>query len=108
MTCKLMGATRPAGAGVLLGRRRVHRVEGLRAAKKGQPRYPYSTMKELLAHAAQNRLSIAQVAMAERGGGLRQVEAEINAFIDKITTAMTNIVKTGLSMPVSVLPGRSS
>jgi L-serine dehydratase len=34
-----------------------------------------------------------------------RTEAEINAFIDKVTTAMVNIVKTGLSMPVSVLPG---
>jgi L-serine dehydratase len=32
-------------------------------------------------------------------------EAEINAFIDKVTTAMVNIVKTGLSMPESTLPG---
>ena len=34
-----------------------------------------------------------------------KTEAEINAFIDKVTTAMVNIVKTGLSMPPSVLPG---
>jgi len=32
-------------------------------------------------------------------------EAEVNAFIDKITTAMINIVKSGLSMPSAVLPG---
>jgi L-serine dehydratase len=32
-------------------------------------------------------------------------EADINAFIDKVTTAMVNIVKTGLAMPESVLPG---
>ena len=32
-------------------------------------------------------------------------EAEINAFIDKITTAMVNIVKAGLKAPESTLPG---
>ena len=32
-------------------------------------------------------------------------EAEINAFIDKISTAMVNIVKAGLSAPEATLPG---
>ena len=32
-------------------------------------------------------------------------EAEINAFIDKITTAMVNIVKAGLAAPPATLPG---
>jgi L-serine dehydratase len=32
-------------------------------------------------------------------------EAEVNAFIDKITTAMVNIVKSGLAAPPGVLPG---
>ena len=53
-------------------------------------------MKELLAHAEQNKLSIAQVAMANEVAVSGKSEAEINAFIDKITTAMVNIVKTGL------------
>src|SRR5262249_59634806 len=34
-----------------------------------------------------------------------KTEAEVNAFIDKVTTAMVNIVKTGLKMPTSTLPG---
>src|SRR4029078_8392886 len=73
--------------------------------KKGQPRYPYATMKELLAHAEQNKLSVAQGAMANERGVSGKSEADINAFIDKVTTAMVNIVKTGLAMPESVLPG---
>jgi L-serine dehydratase len=32
-------------------------------------------------------------------------EAEINAFLDKISTAMVNIVKSGLNAPVATLPG---
>jgi len=106
MTCRLMG-----GEAVLL-EQEYYSVgggfiewKGYEPPKKGQPKYPYSTMKELLAHAHQNKLSIAQVAMANEVAVSGKSEAEINAFIDKVTTAMTNIVKTGLSMPVSVLPG---
>ena len=106
MTCKLMG-----GDAVLL-EQEYYSVgggfiewKGYEPPKKGQPKYPYATMKELLAHAAQNKLSIAQVAMANEVAVSGKSEAEINAFIDKITTAMVSIVKTGLSMPTSVLPG---
>ena len=97
MTCKLMG-----GDAVLL-EQEYYSVgggfiewKGYEPPKKGQPKYPYSTMKELLAHAAQNKLSIAQVAMANEVAVSGKSEAEINAFIDKVTTAMVNIVKTGL------------
>jgi L-serine dehydratase len=106
MTCKLM-----AGDTVLL-EQEYYSVgggfiewKGYTPPKKGQPKYPYSTMKEVLAHAQQNNLSIAQVAMANEVAVSGKSEAEINAFIDKITTAMVNIVKSGLSMPVGVLPG---
>ncbi|HEY5755983.1 MAG TPA: L-serine ammonia-lyase [Steroidobacter sp.] len=106
MTCKLM-----AGTSVL------HELEyysvgggfiewkGYQPPKKGQPKYPYATMKELQAHAETNKLSIAQVAMANEVAVSGKSEADINAFIDKITTAMVSIVKTGLKMPVSTLPG---
>jgi L-serine dehydratase len=106
MTCKLMG-----GDAVLL-EQEYYSVgggfiewKGYTPPKKNPPKYPYSTMKELLAHAAQDKLSIAQVAMANEVAVSGRTEAEINAIIDKVTTAMVNIVKTGLSMPVSVLPG---
>jgi L-serine dehydratase len=106
MTCKLM-----AGDSVL------HELEyysvgggfiewkGYQPPKKGQPKYPYSTMKELQAHAQQNKLSIAQVVMANEVAVSGKSEAEINAFIDKIATAMVNIVKAGLNAPESTLPG---
>jgi L-serine dehydratase len=106
MTCKLM-----AGETVLL-EQEYYSVgggfiewKGYQPPKKGQPKYPYSTMKELQAHAEQNKLSIAQVVMANEMAVSGKTEAEINAFIDKIATAMANIVKTGLKMPQSVLPG---
>ncbi len=106
MTCKLMG-----GDAVLL-EQEYYSVgggfiewKGYQPPKKGQPKYPYATMKELLAHAEQNKLSIAQVAMANEVAVSGRSEAEVNAFIDKVTTAMVNIVKTGLTMPPGVLPG---
>jgi L-serine dehydratase len=106
MTCKLMG-----GDAVLL-EQEYYSVgggfiewKGYQPPKKGQPKYPYSTMKELLAHAEQNKLSFAQVVMANEVAVSGKSEAEVNAFIDKVATAMVNIVKTGLKMPPGVLPG---
>ena len=106
MTCKLM-----AGDSVLL-EQEYYSVgggfiewKGYQPPKKGQPKYPYSKMKELQAHAASNKLSIAQVVMANEVAVSGKSEAEINAFIDKISTAMVNIVKSGLSAPPSTLPG---
>ena len=106
MTCRLMG-----GDTVLL-EQEYYSVgggfiewKGYQPPKKGQPKYPYKTMKEVLAHCQQNKLSVAQVAMANEVAVSGKSEAEINAFIDKVTGAMVSIVKTGLSMPPSVLPG---
>jgi L-serine dehydratase len=106
MTCKLM-----AGDSALL-EQEYYSVgggfiewKGYQPPKKGQPKYPYSRMKELQAHAAGNKLSIAQVVMANEVAVSGKSEAEINAFIDKIATAMVNIVKSGLSAPQATLPG---
>ncbi len=106
MTCKLM-----AGDSVLL-EQEYYSVgggfiewKGYQPPKKGQPKYPYSTMKELLAHAEKDKLSVAQVVMANEVAVSGKTEAEVNAFIDKITTAMVNIVKSGLKAPSAILPG---
>jgi L-serine dehydratase len=79
--------------------------KGYQPPKKGQPKYPYSTMQELQAHAVKNKLSVAQLVMANEVAVSGKSEAEINAFIDKIHTAMVNIVKAGLKAPQSTLPG---
>ena len=106
MTCKLM-----AGDSVLL-EQEYYSVgggfiewKGYQPPKKGAPKYPYATMAELLKHAAANKLTVAQVAMANEVSISGKSEAEINAFIDKITTAMVNIVKVGLKGPSITLPG---
>ncbi|HVS23660.1 MAG TPA: L-serine ammonia-lyase [Gammaproteobacteria bacterium] len=106
MTCKLMGGDATlyeleyysVGGGFI-------EWKGYEPPKKGAPKYPYSTMKELQTHAEKNNLSIAQVVMANEVAVSGKTEAEVNAFVDKITTAMVNIVKTGLSLPSSTLPG---
>jgi L-serine dehydratase len=106
MTCKLMGGDSvlyeleyySVGGGFI-------EWKGYQPPKKGQPKYPYSTMKELQAHAETNHLSIAQIVMANEVAVSGKSEAEINAFIDKIGTAMVNIVKSGLKAPSATLPG---
>jgi L-serine dehydratase len=106
MTCKLMGGTAvlheleyySVGGGFI-------EWKGYTPPKKGQPKYPYSTMTELQAHAEKNGLSVAQVVMANEIAVSGKSEAEINAFVDKITLAMTNIVKAGLEAPQGTLPG---
>jgi len=106
MTCKLM-----AGDTVLL-EQEYYSVgggfiewKGYTPPKKSQPKYPYATMKELQEHAVKNKMSIAQLAMANEVAVSGKSEAEVNAFLDKISTAMVNIVKSGLSAPPSTLPG---
>jgi L-serine dehydratase len=73
--------------------------------KKGEPKYPYATMKELRGHAEQNGLSIADVVMANEVAVSGKSEEEINAFLDKIAGAMLATVKSGLSVKEGVLPG---
>jgi L-serine dehydratase len=79
--------------------------KGYTPPKKGQPKYPYATMKELREHAEQNKLSVAQVVMANEVTVSGRSEAEVNAFLDKILGAMVAIVKTGLAAPTATLPG---
>jgi L-serine dehydratase len=107
MTCKLMGS----------GNKAVYELEyyspgggfyewkGYTPPKKGQPKYPYATMKELRQHAEKNNLSIAQVIMANELSVSGKSEDDINAFLDKITAAMLATVKAGLAVKEGVLPG---
>ena len=74
--------------------------------KKNPPKYPFSTMKELRAHADNNKITIAQVMLANEMSIAGRSEEEVYAFIDKIINAMSATVKSGLSMSEDdVLPG---
>jgi L-serine dehydratase len=79
--------------------------KGYVAPKKNAPKYPFATMKELRAHAEKNKLTIAQVVLANEMSIAGRSQEEVYAFLDKITGAMVAIVKSGLSMPDDVLPG---
>jgi L-serine dehydratase len=106
MTCKLMGGSAAileqeyysVGGGFI-------EWKGYQPPKKGAPKYPYSTMKELQAHAEKTGLTIAQLAMANEVAVSGKTEAEVNAYLDKMTSAMVNIVKSGLAAPIATLPG---
>ena len=106
MTCKLMGGDKaiyeleyysPGGG--------FYEWKGYTPPKKGQPKYPYATMKELRKHAENNNLSIAQVIMANEVAVSGKSEDQINAFLDKISGAMLATVKAGLAVKEGVLPG---
>jgi L-serine dehydratase len=106
MTCKLMGGDKaiyeleyysPGGG--------FYEWKGYTPPKKGQPKYPYATMKELRQHAEKNNLSIAQVIMANELSVSGKTEEQINAFLDKIAAAMLATVKAGLAVKEDVLPG---
>jgi L-serine dehydratase len=62
--------------------------KGYQPPKKGQPKYPYATMKELRQHAENNKLSISQVIMANEVAVSGKSEAETNTFLDKVASAM--------------------
>jgi len=106
MTCKLLG-----GEQVLL-EQEYYSVgggfiewKGYKPPKKGKPKYPYATMKELVDHAEKNKLTIAQVILANEVTVSGKSEADVLAFVDKIQNAMINIVKSGLAAPAGTLPG---
>jgi L-serine dehydratase len=56
-------------------------------------------------HAEKNNLTIAKVVLANEVAISGKSEAEVYAFVDKITNAMIAIVKSGLAAPPGVLPG---
>jgi L-serine dehydratase len=106
MTCKLMD-----------GDKTIHELEyysvgggffewkGYKPPRKGDPKYPYATMKELRAHAEKNNLTLAQVILANEVAVSGKTEEQINAFLDKIASAMLATVKAGLNVKEGLLPG---
>jgi L-serine dehydratase len=106
MTCKLLAGDKavyeleyysPGGG--------FYEWKGYTPPKKGQPKFPYSTMRELRKHAEDNKLSIADVIMENEKAVSGKSEEEINAFLDKIAGAMLATVKSGLAVKEGVLPG---
>src|SRR5678815_2689853 len=80
--------------------------KGYTPPKKNAPKYPFATMKELRAHADNNKTTIAKIMLANEMSIMGRSEEEVFAFVDKITNAMIATVKSGLKAPEDdVLPG---
>jgi L-serine dehydratase len=79
--------------------------KGYTPPKKNPPKYPYSTMAEVLAYTKRDNISLAQLAYANELAISGRDKAEVDAFLDKILGAMRATVKTGLAAPTSTLPG---
>jgi L-serine dehydratase len=79
--------------------------KGYEPPKKNPPKYPYSTMAEVLAHTKRDNISLAELAYANELAISGRDKAEIDRFLDKIIGAMQATVKAGLNAPPGVLPG---
>jgi L-serine dehydratase len=79
--------------------------KGYTPPKKNPPKYPYSTMAEVLAHTKRDNITLAELAYANELSISGRDKAEIDAFLDKIIGAMRATVKTGLNAPSATLPG---
>ncbi|HEV8406696.1 MAG TPA: serine dehydratase beta chain, partial [Sphingomicrobium sp.] len=79
--------------------------KGYEPPKKNPPKYPYSTMAEVLDHVGRDKISLAQLAYANELAISGRDKAQVDAFLDKILGAMRATVKTGLNAPESTLPG---
>jgi L-serine dehydratase len=79
--------------------------KGYQPPKKNPPKYPYSTMADVLAHTERDKISLADLAYANELAISGRDKAQIDAFLDKIIGAMRATVKTGLNAPESTLPG---
>ena len=108
MTCKLLARQRRAArAGVLLGGRRIHRVERVYAPEEERAEVPVQDDEGTAGPTpTDNKTTIAKIMLANEMSIAGRSEAEVNAFVDKIINAMVATVKSGLSMPEDdVLPG---
>jgi L-serine dehydratase len=80
--------------------------KGYTPPKKNAPKYPFRLMKELRAHADNNKTTIAKIMLANEMSISGKSEAEVYGWVDKVINAMVATVKSGLSMPEDdVLPG---
>ena len=79
--------------------------KGYQPPKKNPPKYPYSTMADVLKHMERDKISMAQLAYANELAISGRDKAEIDTFLDKILGAMRATVKTGLAAPEGTLPG---
>ena len=79
--------------------------KGYTPPKKNPPKYPYSTMAEVLDHIQRDKISLADLAYANELAISGRDKAQVDAVLDKVLGAMRATVKTGLAAPEGTLPG---
>ena len=78
--------------------------KGYKPPDKGQPKYPYATMKELMRHLETNSIKLPQLMLANEMAISGKSEKQVWDFIDQVTNVMLGMVDTGLKAE-GVLPG---
>ena len=78
--------------------------KGYKPPDKGQPKYPYATMKELMRHLEDNKISLPKLMLENEMAISGKNEKQVWEFIDQVTDVMMGMVNTGLKAE-GVLPG---
>jgi L-serine dehydratase len=78
--------------------------KGYKPPDKGQPKYPYATMKELMRHVVDDKVPLAKVILINEMEISGKSEKQVWDFIDQVTEVMMGMVNTGLKAE-GVLPG---
>jgi L-serine dehydratase len=78
--------------------------KGYKPPDKGQPKYPYATMKELMRHVVDNKIPLWKVMLINEMAISGKSEKQVWEFIDQVTEVMLGMVNTGLSTE-GLLPG---
>jgi len=78
--------------------------KGYKPPQKGQPKYPYATLKELRRHLEAHNLTLPQLMLANEMAISGKTEQQVWDFIDQVTNVMMVMVDTGLKTE-GVLPG---
>jgi L-serine dehydratase len=78
--------------------------KGYKPPDKGQPKYPYSTMKELMRHVVDNKVPLPKAMLINEMAISGKTEKQVWEFIDQVTDVMLGMVNTGLKAE-GVLPG---
>ena len=78
--------------------------KGYKPPDKGHPKYPYSSMKELMRHVVDNKIPLPRVMLANEMSITGKSEKQVWDFIDQITEVMLGMVNNGLKAE-GVLPG---
>jgi L-serine dehydratase len=78
--------------------------KGYKPPQKGQPKYPYATMKELMRHVMDDHISLPKLMLENEMAISGKSEKQVWDFIDQVSTVMMGMVNTGLTAE-GVLPG---